>query len=125
MEFLRSGQLAPVDLAVIEATAITEGGGTVPTTSVGNSASFAVLAPKVIVEINLSQPGALEGLHDIYIPAARPSREAIPIVAPNSRIGVPFIPIPPEKIAAIVVTQPCPAGAGGGRHRQLRASDLS
>jgi acetyl-CoA hydrolase/succinyl-CoA:acetate CoA-transferase len=77
----------------------------VPTTSVGNSASFAILAPKVIVEINLSQPEALEGLHDIYIPTRRPSREAIPVVTPDSRIGTPFIPIPPEKIAAIVVTQ--------------------
>ncbi|MDR6671159.1 acetyl-CoA hydrolase/transferase family protein [Rhizobium sp. 1399] len=105
VEFLRSGQLAPVDIAVIEATAITEDGGIVPTTSVGNSASFAILAPKVIVEINLSQPEALEGLHDIYIPTRRPSREAIPVVAPDSRIGVPFIPIPPEKIAAIVLTQ--------------------
>ncbi|WP_064709934.1 acetyl-CoA hydrolase/transferase family protein [Rhizobium bangladeshense] len=104
-EFLRSGQLAPVDVAVVEATAITEDSGIVPTTSVGNSASFALLAPKVIVEINLSQPEALEGLHDIYVPAARPSRQAIPIVVPESRIGLPFIPIPMEKIAAIVVTQ--------------------
>ncbi|TBC37873.1 acetyl-CoA hydrolase/transferase family protein [Rhizobium ruizarguesonis] len=105
VEFLRSGQLTPVDIAVVEATAITEDGGIVPTTSVGNSASFAILAPKVIVEINLSQPEALEGLHDIYIPTKRPSREAIPILAPDCRIGVPFIPIPAEKIAAIVVTQ--------------------
>ncbi|TCR76712.1 acetyl-CoA hydrolase/transferase family protein [Rhizobium sp. BK376] len=105
VELLRSGQLPPVDVAVIEATAITEAGGIVPTTSVGNSASFAILAPKVIVEINLSQPEALEGLHDIYIPTKRPSREAIPVVAPDSRIGTPFIPIAPEKIAAIVVTQ--------------------
>ncbi|MCW1413918.1 acetyl-CoA hydrolase/transferase family protein [Rhizobium sp. 1AS11] len=105
VESLRSGQLTPVDVAVVEATAITEDGGIVPTTSVGNSASFAILAPKVIVEINLSQPEALEGLHDIYIPTNRPSREAIPIVAPDCRIGVPFIPIPAEKIAAIVITQ--------------------
>jgi acetyl-CoA hydrolase/succinyl-CoA:acetate CoA-transferase len=105
VEFLRSRQLPPVDIAVVEATAITESGGIVPTTSVGNSASFAILAEKVIVEINLSQPAALEGLHDIYIPTHRPTREAIPVVAPDSRIGVPFIPIPPEKIAAIVVTQ--------------------
>ncbi|MGO8655601.1 propionyl-CoA--succinate CoA transferase, partial [Rhizobium ruizarguesonis] len=39
VEFLRSGQLTPVDIAVVEATAITEDGGIVPTTSVGNSAS--------------------------------------------------------------------------------------
>lgn len=105
VEFLRSHQLPPVDVAVVEATAITEEGGIVPTTSVGNSASFAILAEKVIVELNLTQPEALEGLHDIYIPTRRPSREAIPVIAPDSRIGLPYIPIPAEKIAAVVVTQ--------------------
>ena len=69
---------------VSEALAITETGGIVPTTSVGNSASFALLADKVIVEINTSQSEALEGLHDIYIPSYRPKRMPIPIVAPAS-----------------------------------------
>ncbi|MGO7778242.1 hypothetical protein ACC741_37515, partial [Rhizobium johnstonii] len=46
VESLRSGQVPQVDVAVVEATAITEDGGIVPTTSVGNSASFAILAPK-------------------------------------------------------------------------------
>lgn len=105
VELLRSRQISPVDIAVIEATAITEDGGIIPTTSVGNSASFAILADKVVVEINQSQPQELEGLHDIYIPTRRPSREAIPVMAPDSRIGVPFIPVLPEKIAAVVVTQ--------------------
>lgn len=105
VELLRTRQIASVDVAVIEAVAITENGGIVPTTSVGNSASFAILAEKVIVEINLSQPAGLEGLHDIYIPTYRPNRMPIPIVTPESRVGLPFIPIPPEKIAAIVVTE--------------------
>ncbi len=105
VELLRSRQISPVDIAVIEATAITEDGEIIPTTSVGNSASFAILADKVIVEINQSQPQELEGLHDIYIPTRRPSREAIPVMSPDSRIGVPFIPVLPEKIAAVVVTQ--------------------
>ncbi|QFR32256.1 acetyl-CoA hydrolase/transferase family protein [Ancylobacter sp. TS-1] len=104
VELLRTRQLGPIDVAVIEAVAITEQGGIIPTTSVGNSASFAILADKVIVEINLSQPTLLEGLHDIYIPTRRPVRHPIPIVAPENRVGLPFIPIDPEKIAAIVVT---------------------
>ncbi|MBK5935135.1 succinyl-CoA:acetate CoA-transferase [Rhodovulum imhoffii] len=105
VEMLRTDQLPPVDIAVVEAVAITESGGIVPTTSVGNSASFAILAQKVIVEINLSQPAALEGLHDIYIPTHRPTRLPIPVVTPESRVGMPFIPVPPEKIAAIVITE--------------------
>lgn len=55
LEHLRSGQLVSMDYAIIEATAtteataITEDGGIVPTTPVGNS-SFAILASKVIIE---------------------------------------------------------------------------
>jgi succinyl-CoA:acetate CoA-transferase len=105
VEQLRAGQIAPVDIAVVEATAITENGGIVPTTSVGNSASFAVLAKKIIVEINLTMPEGLEGLHDIYIPTYRPHRLPIPLISPEQRIGLPFIPVDPEKIVAIVVTQ--------------------
>ncbi|WP_417678761.1 acetyl-CoA hydrolase/transferase family protein [Pseudodonghicola sp.] len=105
VEMLRTRQIGPVDVAVIEAVAITEQGGIVPTTSVGNSASFAILAEKVIVEINLSQSTQLEGLHDIYIPTHRPVRMPIPVVSPESRVGVPFIPIDPNKIAAIVITE--------------------
>ncbi|MFG1340172.1 acetyl-CoA hydrolase/transferase family protein [Xanthobacter autotrophicus] len=105
VEHLRTNQLGPVDVAVIEAVGITAQGGIIPTTSVGNSATFAILAKKVIVEINLTQPMELEGLHDIYIPTRRPFREPIPVVAPESRVGLPFIPIPAEKIAAIVITK--------------------
>lgn len=48
VEQLRSGQISPIDYAVVEAVAITEDDGIIPSTSVGNSASFAILAKKVI-----------------------------------------------------------------------------
>jgi succinyl-CoA:acetate CoA-transferase len=105
VELLRSRQMGPIDVAIVEAVAITADGAIVPTTSVGNSATFAILADKVIVEINASQPAELEGMHDIYIPTRRPHREPIPIVLPESRVGVPYIAIDPSKIAAIVMTQ--------------------
>jgi succinyl-CoA:acetate CoA-transferase len=105
VELLRSKQMGPVDVAVIEAVAITEDGGIVPTTSVGNSATFAILAEKLIVEINLTQPQELEGIHDIYIPTRRPFRVPIPILEPESRVGLRCIPVDPSKIAAIVITQ--------------------
>ena len=105
VELLRTKQIAPIDVAIIEAVAITETGAIVPTTSVGNSASFAILADKVIVEINLAQPLALEGLHDINIPKHRPRREPILLMSPSDRIGSFAIEIPPEKIVAIVITQ--------------------
>ena len=100
VEQLRNAQLKLPDIAVIEAVAITEQGHIVPTTSVGNSASFAIFARQVIVEINLAHNPDLEGLHDIYIPTYRPTRTPIPLVKVDDRIGSTAIPIPPEKIAA-------------------------
>ena len=104
VEQLRNHQLTMPDVAVIEAVAITEEGHIVPTTSVGNSASFAIFAKQVIVEINmLHQPG-LEGLHDIYIPSYRPTRTPVPLVKVDDRIGSTAIPIDPAKIVGIVFT---------------------
>lgn len=104
-EQVRAGFLGKVDVAVIEAVAITEEGGIVPSTSVGNSATFAMLADKIIVELNLKQSPLLEGIHDIYIPGKRPHREPIPLRHPGDRIGKTFIPVDPEKIYAIVITE--------------------
>jgi len=105
VEMLRSRQMAPIDVAVIEAVCITPEGGIVPTTSIGNSASFAILAEKVIIEINLHQSLDLIGLHDVFIPTRRPHRGPIPITSPSDRVGLPYIPIDPSKIAAIVITE--------------------
>ncbi|MBP8812827.1 MAG: acetyl-CoA hydrolase/transferase family protein [Laribacter sp.] len=104
VEFLRAGQYGDLDVAVLEAVAITEDGGIVPSSSVGNSASFAILAKKIIIELNLAQPVAFEGLHDIWIPNRRPEREPLPLTHVSDRIGSATVHVPPEKIAAIVIT---------------------
>lgn len=93
-----------VDVAIVEACAITEEGHIVPTTSLGNSASFVQSADIVIVEVNTSQPLELEGMHDVYVPKDPPYREAIPIVRVDDRIGTTYIPCGFDKIKAIV---PC------------------
>lgn len=111
VELLRTRQIPGVDIAVIEAAAITEDGGIIPTTSVGNSASYAILAPKVIVEINLAQPLIFEGLHDVFIPTYRPNRMPIPVVSCESRVGLPYIPIPADKIVGIVITDKADSSA--------------
>ncbi len=105
VELLRSRQMGPIDVAVIEVVGITEDGGLIPTTSIGNSATFAILAEQVIIELNLTQPPALEGLHDVYIPTRRPYRAPIPVMSADARVGLPYIPIDPARIKAIVVTQ--------------------
>jgi succinyl-CoA:acetate CoA-transferase len=104
VEQLRNHQLKLPDIAVIEAVAITEQGHIVPTTSVGNSASFAIFAKQVIVEINTLHNANLEGLHDIYIPSYRPTRTPLPLVKVDDRIGSSAIPIDPAKIVGIVFT---------------------
>jgi len=103
-ERLRHGALGHVDIAIIEACAITEDGGIVPTTSVGNSPTFAQDADQIIIELNEAMPAALESLHDIYVPAARPQRQPIPITDTGSRIGTSHIPVDADRITAIVVT---------------------
>lgn len=102
VEQMRNLQLKRPDVAVIEAVAITEDGGIIPTTSVGNSASFAIFADQVIVEINTSLDPAFEGLHDIYIPSYRPTRQPIPLTKIDERIGTSAIQIDPAKIVGIV-----------------------
>jgi succinyl-CoA:acetate CoA-transferase len=103
-EQLRAGHLKRVELAIIEAAAITETGGIVPTMSVGNSAIFAEQADQVIIELNVGVPEAIEGLHDIYMPGARPARGPIPLIGVDDRIGATSIQVDPAKIAAIVIT---------------------
>lgn len=93
-----------VDVAIVEACAITEEGHIIPTTSLGNAASFVQSADIVIVEVNTTQPLELEGMHDVYVPLDPPHRLPVPIVKVDDRVGTPYIPCGPDKIAAIV---PC------------------
>ncbi|VBB06331.1 acetyl-coa hydrolase/transferase [Lucifera butyrica] len=93
-----------VNVAIVEACAITEDGNIIPTTSLGNSPSFVKDADIVIVEVNTSQPMELEGMHDVYIPQDPPCRQPIPLTKPDDRIGTPYIPCGVDKITYIV---PC------------------
>lgn len=104
-EWIRNHVLEPVDYAIVEAVSITEDGLLIPTTSVGNSSIFVREAKGIIVELNLSQPLSLEGLHDIYEVGPQGDRQPIPLVKPDDRIGTIGIPIDPDKIAAIVITK--------------------
>jgi succinyl-CoA:acetate CoA-transferase len=101
-QFIDYGYFGDVDFAIVEALAINEDGGIVPTTSVGVSPQAIKNAKRVIVEINTSQPMALEGVHDIYMTEKPPHRKPIPIEKPGDRIGTTYIPCDPEKIVAIV-----------------------
>ncbi|MDR2133047.1 MAG: acetyl-CoA hydrolase/transferase family protein [Clostridiales Family XIII bacterium] len=104
-QYVNFGYMPKIDVAIVEALAITEDGGIVPTSGLGNTPAFVRNADKVIVEINLLKPLSMEGMADIYAPTNPPSREPIPILRPNDRIGLPYIACGPEKIAAVVFTE--------------------
>ncbi len=103
-EYLRQGSIKGVDVAIVEATAITEDGLLIPTTSVGNSPIFIQDADKVIIELNLASYPELEGIHDIYIPEPQGERQPIPIIHSADRIGQKGIPLDMDKVIAVVVT---------------------
>ena len=91
-----------INVAIVEAIAITEEGNIIPTSAVGNSPSFIKSADKIIVEISSKQPVELEGMSDIYMLENPPMRTHIPIKTPGDRIGTPFIACDKDKIAAVV-----------------------
>ena len=103
-QLCRVGYEGKMDVALVEAAAITEEGNLIPTTSLGNAASYVQQADIVIVEVNTTQPLELEGMHDVYVPLDPPNRLPIPIVKADDRIGTTYIPCTPDKIKFIV---PC------------------
>jgi succinyl-CoA:acetate CoA-transferase len=117
---IRCGYLGHIDVAVIEAAAIREDGGVIPTTSVGNSATFVREADRIIVEINTTQPMELEGMHDIYIPEPFGRRCPIPITEASQRAGTTAIPCDLRKITAV-----CPCDIKDGTRLLLPADHIS
>lgn len=93
-----------VDVAILEAIAISEDGMVIPTTSIGNSMAFAQNAKSIIIEINTAQSTELEGLHDLYEPGKQGERQPIPLTKPDDRIGTIGIPVDVDKIKGIVFT---------------------
>jgi acetyl-CoA hydrolase len=101
---LRHGFFGRMQWAVIEASDVTADGEIVPTSSVGNSATFCREADRILIELNERHPQALRGFHDIYEPADQPNRREIPLYSARDRIGVPAIKVDPRKIFGIVKT---------------------
>jgi succinyl-CoA:acetate CoA-transferase len=101
---LKANNFPKIDIAILEATLIKEDGNIIPTTSVGNSAAFAALANKIIIEVNTAVPLSVCGIHDIFSHGDYPNRLEIPIVEASSRIGKSCIEIDPDKVIGIVLT---------------------
>lgn len=103
-ELVRQGIIGPIDFAIIEATAITEDGLLIPTTSVGNSPIFVQEADQVIIELNVAQLDSLEGVHDIFVPGPQGKRDPIPMQKASDRLGTIGIPLDLDKVKGIVIS---------------------
>jgi len=96
---LRQGVFGKLDFAVIECTGITEDGGIIPSVSLGISNVLLECADRVLLELNLAVPPALEGIHDICKNDFQPLGDIL------ERRGEPVFRCPLEKIAGIVITE--------------------
>lgn len=101
---VRYGFLPPIDVAIIEASSVSDDGQVVPTSSVGISPTIVKCAEKVIIELNRHHPEEIRGIHDIYEPLTPPHRREIPIYTPSDRIGADHIQVDPKKVLGVVET---------------------
>ena len=100
---LRNKCFGDIDVAVVEALAVTEE-GIIPTTAACFSSHYLEAAKEIIVEVNRAQPEELFGVHDIFVPKAPPEAEPIPILKCQDRIGTAFIPFDVSRISCVVET---------------------
>lgn len=100
-----SEDFGKMDIAIIECCGILEDGSIVPTLSVGASNTFVQCCDRVLLELNLSHPMALCGIHDIYTVGKRPCYKPIPVCSAGDRAGSVGIRCDVDKIAGIVVVE--------------------
>ena len=96
------GFFGDVDVAIVEAAAITKDGDFILGTGVGNLPIFVKHAKHIIVEVNTSISLDMEGMHDIYICDKPPMRKEIPIYHVGDRIGSPYVKCGLDRIDCIV-----------------------
>ncbi len=101
---LRYGFLGKVDIAIVEASDVTEDGEIVPTSGVGILPTICRLADKIIVELNDRHPKEIRGIHDLTEPLDPPHRKALEIYNVDDRIGQDHIKVDPAKIVGVVKT---------------------
>jgi len=101
--FINQGTGPEIDVAVVEAAAVTEK-GIIPAASVGCADAVVRMAKKVIVEVNQTIPMGISGMHDIFQVGVPPYARIVPIINASDHVGLTYIPCRPEKIAAIVMT---------------------
>ncbi len=103
-QYLEYGILGKIDIAVIEATAVSAEGHVYLTTSGGASPSYLKHADKVLIELNHFHSPRLREMHDVFDPPSPPHRPPLFLYHPLDKIGNPFCTVDPDKIIGIVET---------------------
>jgi len=98
---VRSGSVAKPTTAIIEAVDVTPDGRVYLSASGGASATYMMMADRILIEKNSYYGEDLKGYHDVYIPTRS---QPIPIYTAGDRVGTPYVQVPPEKIVGIVET---------------------
>ncbi len=101
---MRYGFWPKPDVLICEACDMDDEGNVVLTAAVGNVATFARYAKKVIIELNSDRSKRMRGMHDLYEPLDPPARREIPIYSVKDRIGSDVLKIDPAKIVGVVET---------------------
>jgi succinyl-CoA:acetate CoA-transferase len=96
------GFFGDVDVAIVEAAAITKDGDFILGTGVGNLPMFVKHAKHIIVEVNTTISLDMEGMHDIYLCEKPPFRKEIPIYHVGDRVGSPYVKCGLDRIDCIV-----------------------
>lgn len=108
-----------IDVAVIEASAITADGKVYLTSGIGNAPIFLHKAKKVIIELNHYHSPRVAELADIITLDAPPRRSALPIYHTLAKVGQPYVQVDPRKIIAVVETELPDAGNSLDRENPL------
>jgi succinyl-CoA:acetate CoA-transferase len=95
---IRKGDYGKLDFSVIQCMKIREDGGLVPALAAGIVNALVECSEKIIVELNTSLSAELEGIHDFGL---NPEKRLVSML---DRLGDDFLPCPPEKLAAVVIT---------------------
>lgn len=104
-QMVNYGFFGDIDVAVIEASAITADGKVYLTSGIGNSPIFLQKAKKIIIELNHYHSPRVAELADIVMLGAPPRRNILPIFHTLDKVGQPYVQVDPSKIIGIVETE--------------------
>lgn len=106
-KLVRQGSIPRPTLAIIEAVDVEVQGDKAHVYLAGSggcSATYMMVADRIMIEMNAHYGHGLKGMHDVYVPCAQPCVDVIPVMKPGSRIGTPYVEVPLSKIVGIVET---------------------